>query len=138
MKINTLRIKIHVFVTILFFHIFLMIGSITTTHHKTTIYTSKCNISWYHFNICSCFFSFQYMQSCKMRHFSSISCSQKCTTQKHHAYVTATNPIKSLCQIQTGKKNLKNQNVRSNMFKKVLVTKNVTSTMTFHFQPTTK
>ena len=58
MKINTLRIKIHVFVTILFFHIFLMIGSITTTHHKTTIYTSKCNISWYHFNICSFFFHF--------------------------------------------------------------------------------
>ena len=58
MKINTLRIKIHVFVTILFFHIFLMIGSITTTHHKTTIYTSKCNISWYHFNICSFFFYF--------------------------------------------------------------------------------
>ena len=56
MKINTLRIKIHVFVTILFFHIFLMIGSITTTHHKTTIYTSKCNISCYHFNICPFFF----------------------------------------------------------------------------------
>ena len=63
MKINTLRIKIHVFVTILFFHIFLMIGSITTTHHKTTIYTSKCNISCYHFNICPFFFSFQYMQA---------------------------------------------------------------------------